>query len=77
MVRIMVMQAAIAQVKKNLCELVDRVEKGESVVILRHGQPVARLLPMPGRGKPWRVEQADDPKLYKGIDLDEPVLEEI
>jgi prevent-host-death family protein len=71
------MQAPIARVKKELCELVDRVEKGESIVILRHGKAVARILPMPKRGKPWRVEQPDDPELYKNIDLDEPVLEEI
>ena len=46
----------MAQVKKQLCELVDRVESGETVVILRHGRPAARLMPMAGRGKPWRVE---------------------
>ena len=77
MVIIMVMQAPIAQVKRNLCELVDRVGKGEAIVILRHGQPVARLVPMPGRGKPWRVDRPDDPTLYKGIDLDAPILDEI
>jgi prevent-host-death family protein len=71
------MQAPIAKVKRNLCELVDRVERGESVVILRHGEPVAQIVPMPGRGKPWRVEEPDDPKLYKGLDLDAPILEEI
>ena len=73
----MVMQAPIAQVKKQLCELVDRVEAGESIIILRHGRPAARLVPMPGRGKPWRVEQPDDPAAYKNIDTDEPILEEI
>ena len=73
----MVMQAPIAKVKRDLCELVDRVERGESIVILRHGEPVARIVPMPGRGKPWRVEQPDDPKLYKGLDLNAPILEEI
>ena len=71
------MQAPIAQVKRQLCELVDRVEKGDSVVILRHGRAVAQLVPMPGCGKPWRVEQADDVRLYRDVDLDAPVLEEI
>src|SRR5207253_1626542 len=66
MTNIMVMQAPIAQVKRELCELVDRVEKGETVTILRHGRPVARLLPMPGCGKPWRVAKPDDPRLYIG-----------
>ena len=71
------MQAAIAEVKKRLCELVDRVESGETVVILRHGRPAARLMPMPGRGTAWRVETPDNPEAYRGINVDEPVLEEI
>ena len=74
---IMVMQAPIAEVKKHLCELVDRVQAGETVTILRHGRPTARLVPMPGRGKPWRVEAPDDPALYRNVKIDEPVLDEI
>src|SRR5437867_13000884 len=70
-------EAPIADVKKRLCELVDLVEGGETIVILRHGRPVARLMPMPVRAQPWRVEKPDDPKAYKGINIDEPVLEEI
>lgn len=77
MVKYLVMEAPIAEVKKRLCELVDLVETGETVVILRHGHPVARLVPMPVSSKPWRVEKPDDPRLYKGIDIDEPALEEI
>jgi len=77
MVKNMVMQAPIAEVKKRLCELVDLVEAGETVVILRHGRPVARLMSMPVTAQPWRVETPDDPKPYKGINIDEPVLEEI
>jgi prevent-host-death family protein len=71
------MHAPIAEAKKHLCELVDRVERGETVVILRHGRPAAQIVPMPGRGKRWRVNPPDDPKLYKGIDLNEPILDEI
>ncbi len=77
MVKNMVMEAPIADVKKRLCEFVDLVEGGETIVILRHGRPVARLMPMPVRAQPWRVEKPDDPKAYKGINIDEPVLEEI
>jgi prevent-host-death family protein len=77
MVKIMVMQAPIGEVKKQLCELVDLVQTGETVVILRHGRPAARLMPMPGRGKPWRVEKPDNPAAYKGLNLDQPILEEI
>jgi prevent-host-death family protein len=77
MVRNMVMKVAVGEAKKRLCELVDRAEHGETVVILRHGRPIARLAPMPGRGKPWRVEVPDNPALYKGIDLNAPILDEI
>ncbi len=77
MVKFIVMQAPIAEVKKQLCELVNRVEAGETVVILRHGRPAARLMPMPGHGKPWRVEKPDDPSVYRNVNLDEPILEEI
>ncbi len=72
----MVMEAPIAEVKKRFCELVDLVETGATIVILRHGQPVARLMPMAVAAKPWRVEKPDDRRAYKGIDIDEPVLEE-
>jgi hypothetical protein len=34
-------------------------------------------MPMPGRGKPWRVETPDDPAAYHGVNIDEPVLQEI
>jgi len=73
----MVMQAPIAEVKKHLCELVDRVQSGETITILRHGHAAARLMPMPGRGKPWRVEAPDDPAPYRDVNIDEPVLDEI
>jgi len=77
MVKYMVMEAPIAEVKKRLCELVDLVEGGETIVILRHGRPVARLTPLPVSTHPWRVDKPDDPKAYKGVDIDEPALEEI
>ena len=73
----MVMTAPVAEVKKNFCDLVDRAGKGETIVILRHGKPIARLAPLQGRGKPWRVEEPDDPKRYKGVNLEEPVLGDI
>jgi prevent-host-death family protein len=77
MVKIMVMEAAIADVKKRLCEMVDRVEGGETVIITRHGRPAAKIVPIKNSGKLWRVAIPDDPKLYKGINLDEPILDEI
>jgi prevent-host-death family protein len=37
------------QAKNTLGSLLDRVERGEEVVITRHGKPVARLVPATGR----------------------------
>lgn len=36
-------QASVA--KAQLAELLDEVERGETVVITRHGKPIARLVP--------------------------------
>ena len=36
------------QAKTHLSHLLDQVERGETVVITRHGRPVARLVPVAG-----------------------------
>jgi len=35
----------VLEAKNRLSELIDRVARGESITITRHGKPVARLLP--------------------------------
>ena len=35
------------QAKTHLASLLDRVSRGESITITRHGKPVARLVPVP------------------------------
>ncbi len=37
------------EAKNTLGSLLDRVERGEEIVITRHGKPVARLVPNTGR----------------------------
>lgn len=37
-------QVGIFEAKTNLSSLVDEVEKGQEIVITRHGKPVARLV---------------------------------
>ena len=44
----------LSQAKANLSELIDKVEKGEGVVITRHGKPVARLSAVAQPKKPLR-----------------------
>lgn len=40
------MQISVSDAKGQLTELVRRSETGEEVVLTRHGQPVARLVPV-------------------------------
>lgn len=44
------------EAKRDLSELLDRVQKGETVVIARHNKPVAELRPV--RSRPKRVRSA-------------------
>jgi prevent-host-death family protein len=41
------MDVSIAEAKNRLPELIRKVEAGESVVITRHGKPVAQIAPVP------------------------------
>ncbi len=44
--------------KTNLSQLLDRVERGEAIVIVRHGEPVARLVPFQEPIDKRKVEHA-------------------
>jgi prevent-host-death family protein len=60
----------LANAKSRLSELVDRVEKGEEIVITRHGRPVARLsaLERPKKPIPSMAEfRARMPKLKESL----------
>jgi prevent-host-death family protein len=46
-----------AEAKARLSALVDAAEAGESVLILRHGKPAARLVPVEKQKKPLDVER--------------------
>jgi len=50
----------VAQAKAHLSELLDRVEKGEELVITRRGKPVASLSPIrpAPRGPDWTAIRA-------------------
>lgn len=53
------MQASEA--KTHLPRLLDEVERGETIVITRHGRPIARLVPEPDR------RQAEIDEALEGI----------
>lgn len=60
----------ITQAKNGLSALIDRVQAGESIVILERGRPVARLEPVVGYSDPAgrlaRLERAGIIKIGKG-----------
>jgi prevent-host-death family protein len=70
------MDFSIAEAKNKLPELIRAVEEGKSVVITRHGKPVAQLTGPPAARRQVRLgEMKDKVKLLPGwdesIDFDE------
>lgn len=51
-------QVGAFEAKNTLGSLLDRVERGEEIVITRHGKPVARLVPNDGRWDQDQVQAA-------------------
>jgi prevent-host-death family protein len=52
----------LAEAKATLSALLDRVEKGETVTITRHNEPIAELRPVkaPARGlRPWGLAKGE------------------
>jgi prevent-host-death family protein len=43
------MNVPISEAKARLTDLVRRAEAGDDIVLTRHGRPVVRLAPVPGR----------------------------
>jgi prevent-host-death family protein len=63
------MMVPVVQAQKRLCELLERVERGERIVITRHGRPVADLV---RSGEPDPRPPKREPEFWPaGIDLDE------
>jgi prevent-host-death family protein len=63
-----VVTVSLAQAKARLSELLDKVRDGESIVITRHGKPVAQLSPAGGAKMPLRSRagfRARMPRLRK------------
>jgi prevent-host-death family protein len=50
-------QIQSSEAKARLSELLDQVERGETIVITRHGQPVARIVPETTR-RQHQIDQA-------------------
>ena len=48
-------QHSIAETKDKLSELIGRAEKGEDIVITRHGKPVAKISGFDAKRAPKRI----------------------
>ena len=46
------MNVSVHEAKTQLSRLLDLLEQGEEITILRHGKPVARLIRAASQGKP-------------------------
>jgi prevent-host-death family protein len=65
--------------KNKLAQLLDLAEKGEEIIITRHGKQVARLLPI---AKPFDREAArqaveEIKEMRKGLRLDDATIKEL
>lgn len=63
------MEVGAFEAKNTLGSLLDRVEKGEEVVITRRGKPVARLVPAETHDKNEARAAAERIKSWRRADL--------
>jgi prevent-host-death family protein len=66
------------EAKTNLAALLERVARGEQITIIKHGRPVARLVPVERIGPDRRSEAIGRLKRFReGQTLDVPVKQVI
>jgi prevent-host-death family protein len=66
------MQVNVHEAKSQLSRLLELVEQGEIVVIARHGQPVAELVPVNKAGFPFGVAR-EEPLVPPGDEWWQPM----
>jgi len=69
------MQVNIHQAKTQLSHLLELVEQGETVIIARHGKPVAKLVLMQQQGLPFGIA-SKDPLVPPGDDWWKPMTDD-
>lgn len=70
------MEVSIYTAKTQLSALVDRAQKGEDIIITRHGRPVARLGPIEMRKTPRPLGLLAG-KVRVSDDFDDPLPEDL
>lgn len=61
------MQVNIHEAKTKLSHLLELVEQGETVIIARHGKPIAKLVAIPNQNFPFGVA-SEEPLVPRGDD---------
>jgi prevent-host-death family protein len=69
------MQVNVHEAKTQLSRLLELVEEGETVIIARHGQPVAELVPVRQTGFPFGIAR-DEPLVAPGDNWWQPMTDE-
>ncbi|HYZ74461.1 MAG TPA: type II toxin-antitoxin system prevent-host-death family antitoxin [Chthoniobacterales bacterium] len=69
------MQVNVHEAKTQLSRLLELVEEGETVVIARHGRPVAELVPARRTGFPFGIASAE-PLVAPGDDWWQPMSDD-
>jgi len=69
-------EVSVYEAKAHLSQLLGRAEKGEQIVITRHGRPVAMLVPVRGKQEPRKLGLLRG-RIRTAKDFDAPLPEEI
>ena len=69
------MQVNVHEAKTQLSRLLELVEEGETVIIARHGRPIAELVPAQQTGFPFGIARAE-PLVTPGDEWWQPMTEE-
>jgi prevent-host-death family protein len=56
-----------SEAKTHFAQLLDRVEQGETIVITRHGRPIAQLTPAPDRRQAEMLQALADLDVLRRI----------
>lgn len=70
------MDVNVYAAKTQLSRLLEQVERGEEVVITRHGKPVARLVPIEARRTPRKLGALRG-KIRIAKDFDAPLPDDL
>jgi prevent-host-death family protein len=72
-----VREVGVYEAKTQLAKLLDDVERGETIVITRHGKPIAQVSPIARPSRSMREVIDDIRESRKGVKLDGITIKEL